>query len=236
MQSRAIAFELLHSGARGVPAESPLKEMPLWLSGEAPLPSLRELEAKGLRRHHHERTLDVNSVTRDVARHLDLWKAREAFTKTYGFAIPCKEAIDTLVALGPIVEVGAGTGYWSRLIDAAGGQVVATDLARPNGYGFSVGTHRNVLASNATAAARAFPDRAVLCVWPCYGKRWSAAMAASLKPGRVLALVGEGYGGCTGSDRLFDILEKDFEEIGGCAIPRFPYINDHLTIHRRRDV
>jgi len=54
-------------------------------------------------------------------------KERFALTKHYSWAIPNQEAIDYLVSQSPIIEMGAGTGYWSKLISDSGGEVIAFD-------------------------------------------------------------------------------------------------------------
>lgn len=50
----------------------------------------------------------------------------------YSFATPSPEAIDRLVSLGPIIEMGAGTGYWCSLVRSRGGEVVAYDKDPPS--------------------------------------------------------------------------------------------------------
>lgn len=45
----------------------------------------------------------------------------------YSEAVPTADAVRRLAALGSIVEVGAGGGYWARLIQDVGGDVLATD-------------------------------------------------------------------------------------------------------------
>jgi len=45
----------------------------------------------------------------------------------YAYAIPSKEAIHTIRAHGPILEVGAGTGYWASLINDKDTEIAAYD-------------------------------------------------------------------------------------------------------------
>lgn len=53
-------------------------------------------------------------------------------THTVGFAVPSQEALDVIAALGPIIEVGAGTGYWAALLQHAGADIIAYDEQPPS--------------------------------------------------------------------------------------------------------
>jgi hypothetical protein len=46
----------------------------------------------------------------------------------YSEAVPTTEALRALQALSPIIEVGAGRGYWARLLSELGCDIVASDL------------------------------------------------------------------------------------------------------------
>jgi SAM-dependent methyltransferase len=46
----------------------------------------------------------------------------------FAHVIPTHAAIAEIAACGPILEVGAGSGYWARLTRQAGAEVVAVDL------------------------------------------------------------------------------------------------------------
>ena len=43
------------------------------------------------------------------------------------FAVPSERALDLLASYAPLVEMGAGTGYWARLLQLRGVQVAAFD-------------------------------------------------------------------------------------------------------------
>jgi hypothetical protein len=53
-------------------------------------------------------------------------------THTAGFVGPNQPALDSIAALSPIIEVGAGTGYWAALLRHAGADVVAYDEQPPS--------------------------------------------------------------------------------------------------------
>lgn len=56
------------------------------------------------------------------------YKARNISTRLFSWAIPNKKAIDICSNYGPIVEVGAGTGYWAWLLRKQGVSVEALDI------------------------------------------------------------------------------------------------------------
>jgi hypothetical protein len=53
--------------------------------------------------------------------------AREWPCHLYAFAAPNSRALKALAEVSPIIEVGAGVGYWALLLRQAGVAVVATD-------------------------------------------------------------------------------------------------------------
>ena len=164
---------------------------------------------------------------------------RDAFIARFGFAVLTGRAIDKLIDLvgrdARIVEVGAGSGYWAAELQAAGMDVRATDPGemdamwsglRPNEYGVVEGL------TGVEAVEEYGPDYTLMMVWPQMDS-WPADTLAAYR-GDQLILVGEDRDGCTGTDRLFDILEAGWEEVGRVGIPRFPRVFDSLTVWRRR--
>ena len=92
-----------------------------------------------------------------------------------GFAVPNEAALQKLEDLSPIVQVGAGAGYWAALLQKRGVDVVAYDINPPGGNGgenvfFDVaymdnihpGSCTDIFGSNATLAQ----DRSLLLIWP----------------------------------------------------------------------
>ncbi len=211
-------------------AASPAFGIEDWLrTGQAP--PAAELRAAGLDRWRLPQHGGIDA-------RWQLQMARDVFVRLYGFSVPCAEAVEAIKAIGqPVLEVGAGTGYWSALLAAAGLDVVATDAAEPgaiNGYRFTTGRCHQVLQHTARDALLAYPRRTVLCSWPCYREPWLSQAIRIMRPGQHLVLIGEGAGGCTGTECLFHQLAADFDEVAHVAIPQWPGLNDRLTVHRKR--
>jgi hypothetical protein len=175
-----------------------------------------------------------------------------------GYAIPCHEAIETCVGLSPLVEVGAGLGFWAHLIERSGGDIVATDLyprtvlepasgeAEPSLQEMDsdhpcdtarIGTERSwhrVRPMDAADAVRAYPDRTVLMIWPSLGRSWPEEVLDAMVPGQCLIHVGQ-PGEATDTERFAErIRGEEFEEIGYVVIPTWPGQADGMTILRRR--
>lgn len=201
-------------------ARSPLADMSEWVASGHP-PTSASLRDRGL---------TAESPLTDEMR----W-VRKSFVRQWGFAIPCLEAVKALARVGPLVEVGAGTGCWTALLYAAGHDVIATDLADSGAqaHTFVVGCHAPIEALSAQAAVAQYPHRSVLCSWPTEGASWAADVAAELGPGKFFVLIGDGRGGTTGDARLFDTLDAKFETVSTVQIPQFPGVRDVLTIYRR---
>jgi hypothetical protein len=161
---------------------------------------------------------------------------RRDMVERFAWAIPSDKAITAIAKLSPIVEIGAGRGYWAYLLRKAGADVVAYDLYphghpewwRPNGDG---GAWTEILRGGAIAASR-HPDRTLLLVWPPMTPM--AADALRAYRGSTVAYVGEGRSGCTGDDAFHRALDREWQEVRTVSLPNWDGIHDDLTIYRRK--
>lgn len=205
-------------------AESPLAGMETWArTGE--VPPAEELRAYGL-----------TSDSISPQRYAELRLLRFPLTRTYSFAIPCREAVEALKRLAPLVEIGAGSGYWTAVLTAAGGDVLATDLQAfgETDYGFEAARWAPVEPFGAAEAVRAYPERNVFCCWPTEGAEWALEAAMEMRPGRLLAVIGEGVGGHTATEEFWQYLSESFSPLENIVIPQFPRTRDFLAICRKR--
>lgn len=168
---------------------------------------------------------------RKVAR-LSEWELRQTIIDHMSFAIPTPEALDLIADHSPIVEIGAGTGYWAWCLQQMGVDILAYDIRPPQG------TLENLwfqcwwtdVRRGGAIKARRHPDRALLMVWPYMDTMATQALKAYR--GDTMVYVGEGSGGCTADDSFFDLLD-DWSEIACLQLPQWDGINDHLTVWRR---
>ncbi|MBW8812516.1 MAG: hypothetical protein JF588_03735 [Caulobacterales bacterium] len=204
------ARQRLHEHFRTLLAQSPLAGMSEWVATGAPPPRA---------------TLEIDGRP-------DL---RWAFNQVWGFSVPCAEAVAALVELSPLVEIGAGSAYWTALLSAAGADIIATDLA-PSGvgeHGFEVAAYAPVEQLGAVEAVERYPDRAVFCSWPTQGAEWCFEAVGALRLRRLFAIIAEPPDGIAGSTSLFELLEHDFNILQRVALPRLYDRRDSLTIYRR---
>jgi len=175
---------------------------------------------------------EVGKVLRGLRPRDATWLRDEA-VKRYGFSIPCREAVALLSSFSPLLELGAGSGYWARILRAAGADVVATDVRDGSSYSKLWGGG-GVAKWDAAEAVDRWPDRNVFVSWPSNGLPWCAEAARRVRSGRTLAYMGEGRGGCTADASFFDVLDEMYDEAGTLAIPAWPDIHDFMGIYVRR--
>ncbi len=162
---------------------------------------------------------------------MSCWKERNELTKRYAWGIPNDTAIRAIASRGPVVEIGAGTGYWASLLRQAKCDVVAYD-EKPgeNGwvqveqcyYDVQVGQHEVVTAHQ---------DRTLLLCWPPMSDM--AELALRAYRGQTVVYVGENAGGCCASDEFFALLE-DWSEACEVRIPQWWGLHDAMWIYERK--
>jgi hypothetical protein len=163
------------------------------------------------------------------------FEERVRCVRRYAFAVPNAAALSTLARHAPIVELGAGTGYWAYLLRRRGVEIAAFDVAPPdraaNPYKFEPRTWTTV-AQGGVERLAAYPDRALFLCWP--GQRDPFADAAlAAYHGPTLLYVGEGPGGHTADERFFARLERDWRPLETIRLPNWPGTRDSLTVLQR---
>ena len=180
----------------------------------------------------------MNNYLLEAEPHLDRrgFEPRVTLAQKYAWAIPTNAAIRAIVQYSPIVEVGAGTGYWAHLIAEAGGDVRAFDSQPPgrgkNSYGHRV-QHFAVRRASSTVAAR-YPHRTLFLCWPPYDTGMSLNAIQAYK-GKHVIFIGESRYGCTATPEFHDHLEERFTQIDVVDLPQWAGIHDSLSIWRRQE-
>jgi hypothetical protein len=169
---------------------------------------------------------------------LDLPARRRELAARFAWAVPGPAALATIADAGPVVEAGAGTGYWAALLRDSGADVVATDPAagRANPYHADGPLWTEVSRLDGVAAVRRHPDRTLLLCWPPPdddAASWSVLRAYR---GDVLLYVGEGPDGPAGTARFHRELALNWTATDEVAIPTWPGLRDRLTVFRRNPV
>jgi hypothetical protein len=190
---------------------------------------------------------------------LDLPSRRRELAAIFAWAIPDGPALGLVARHSPLLECGAGTGYWAALLAPHGADVLASDVAPPGqtapGHGAAAaagpptgnpfhGTHprwTDVEPLDAARAVRAHPGRTLLLCWPPYDDDSGSYAALRAYRGDVLLYVGDlpgpdGMPGATGTARFHRELALNWTPAEWAALPNWPGLADRLVVYRRNAV
>jgi hypothetical protein len=171
----------------------------------------------------------------NVVRFVQMLKRRHAYSETYAWAIPNQEAIATLVQYSPLIESGAGRGYWAALAAAEGADILAFDPNPPDREGVNSwhrqsGMFFNVGRANLEIVSR-HPDRTLFLCWPPFNSDAALRTLRHYK-GKTVIYVGD-EGRDAGTPQFRAELAAHFTRLQVVDIPRWPGINDRLEVWRR---
>lgn len=185
----------------------------------------------------HEFDLDDDwRRIRPLEEAMKLYELRDRFIKQFGFAIPSEEALDACVALAPLLEVGAGSGYLTALLRARGVDVIPTDPELAYGHIVDHGAHCNDMEPlQAKTAIRRWPGRTVLMSWPA-PDRWPLQALRAMRPGQHLIMIGEADGGCCANEETWAYIEAAFRFVRSAPIPVWPGLHDRFQVWRKRRI
>ena len=149
----------------------------------------------------------------------------------YGYAILNAPTVEQLKGFSPIVEVGAGTGYWAWELRLAGLDIVPTDPLPKHSFGKSA-PWTQILRLTGPQAAKQYPSRNLLICWPDFNKTWPEETIKQFT-GEYVLYAGEPEVGCTGTLEMFEELSASFTLEQVLEIPRFRANNDRLYVYKR---
>jgi len=169
---------------------------------------------------------------------LDLEERRRELASLFCWGVPNERALDVLAAHAPLVECGAGMGYWSALLRARGVDVLAFDAAPPHKsaneyHRFPREPWTAVAAEDSVLAARRHSDRTLFLCWPPYDDDASSYAVLRAYRGAKLVFVGEG---ATGSIRFHRELALNWSLEEEVRLPNWPRLRDTLMVYRRNAV
>eukprot|EP00873_Tetraselmis_striata_P037874 jgi/Tetstr1/458138/TSEL_044630.t1 len=192
----------------------------------------------------------------------DLAAARRewaALAEAHALNLPTSAALGLMARHGPLLEVGAGSGYWASLLAKMRVDIVAVSSptweGRWNGQG---GREEGepLAAAGGTAPAfagvaaggpetvAAHPARTLVLMWPDYGGAGGYGLAAvEAYTGEALLLVGEWADcrppggpphGAAFSPELQALVEERFERADTLPLPNWPGRAGRLMLFKRR--
>ncbi len=169
--------------------------------------------------------LDLFNSVREQSLELQL-SIRKKLIWAYSWAIPNDEAVFALRELSPLIEVGAGTGYWAWLLRQAGADVIAVDKnpqAPP---------HWTSIVDGDSSRSREYPNRTLFLCWPSYQDPMAFDALRSYA-GSHVAYVGE-MRGRTADEDFHRYLTEAFMLEREIEIPVWPGYRDCLYVFRRK--
>jgi hypothetical protein len=188
-----------------------------------------------------ERLSDELAAPPDYADPLHKHKGMSSYARRvwcvrrYAFAIPTETALSVLARFAPIIELGAGMGYWAHLLRRRGVDCLAFDAAPPdqlpNPHRLSAFTWTTVQRGG-IEVLRDHANRALLLCWPPYRDPF-AARALMAYAGATLLYIGESAGGHTADDSFFAQLEHGWRPLQEVPLPNWPGTADRLLVYQR---
>jgi hypothetical protein len=102
-----------------------------------------------------------------------------ALAQRFAYVFPHPRLLEVVRRFSPLVELGAGTGYWAYLLTAIGADVIAYDMApvdgpRTNRYHREVRPWSLVLGGDAGVLAEHRSRSLFLCWPPRYSSLWES--------------------------------------------------------------
>ena len=179
---------------------------------------------------------------------LEEWDFRRLFTQMFSFSIPTIEAIENIksfVGSDPVVEYMSGSGYWAYFMSQAGINIIPSDIPivyedKNNEYYNSNIKRKNFIPLeekdiNKIPVSDFFGNKTVMFSWIPYDEDIANRVLEEMSLGQKLIVIGEGYGGCTGSDCFNDILNRQFTLVGEANIPQFEGIHDSISFYTKNN-
>ncbi len=144
-----------------------------------------------------------------------------------GWGILSDEYLNTIVEQGgDWIEVGAGSGYYSAVLQAKGLNIIPTDFNGNEGDWRYM--HTDVVRMDVRTAVEMYPGYSILCSWPY--PDMADEIAELVVPGQKLAVVGPLYASL--SENLSAILANDTDKV----ISYIPSVDGNLSGQRAKDV
>lgn len=174
---------------------------------------------------------------------------REQLVRDYAWAIPDPVTLQFIVehAQGRIVEMGAGTGYWSWQLSQFHIDVIAFDVYPPhtsteNYYHCPRDNNRQPTGETGKSYFDVQPgtpeiltqhaDRTLFLCWPPYEEPMATECLKHYQGNRLI-YIGEGDGGCTADDEFHQTLDNEWEEVASHRPIQWEYIHDYVCVYER---
>ena len=181
-------------------------------------------EGEGLERHEQELRLALK---------------RPELVSRYAFSIPTGDILEPIAAHSPLIELGAGTGYWAMCLTDAGADIIAFDKRPPgeeppgewydanrwfDDTWFAVGEGDEAMAGH-------HPGRSLLLCWPPLYDPMAAGALERYRAAGGKTLI---YIGCPGGcgDDEFSAALASMEPVLSMELWSWPGIDEKMAVYR----
>lgn len=184
------------------------------------------------------------SIEEQFKLQIESGKAREELVDRYSWAVPTPEAIEALAQFSPLVEIGAGRGYWAVLLKEAGAEIDCFDETPPDTEkeNFWHRLHRKYkgwvrvftkVHQAGPEIAAVYPEATLFLCWPPYDTPMAYDCLRQYEGKRVV-FIGEGDGGCCADEAFWKLLQEQFEHVLDIDIPTWWGVRDYVTVWERK--
>jgi hypothetical protein len=202
-------------------------------------PYLEEWRAQLGRQRRREGTIQRLLERRQFKKLPTFRKYRKPYQDKYSYAIPNEEALSTLSEFAPLVEVGAGTGYWAWLLRQRGTDIICYDSSPPspdsgqNQFHPRARCWSQVLEGDETVVDR-HPERTLFLCWPplrdSMAYRALARYRGNIFVGVFEAPQANGINGSTADDQFMNLLKQSWSLIRRVDLPHWELCWDALFV------
>ncbi|MGW4815203.1 hypothetical protein ACWEPB_26660 [Kitasatospora cineracea] len=164
--------------------------------------------------------------------------SRKLIARTFGWGLPLETSVAWLagqIGPRPVLEVGAGAGYWASQLQRRGADVKATDLLDVARNGFTTGVrYTDIETVGAAQAAARHPEHILMMVWPPH-RMDMAHSALTAYAGDTVVYIGDPRGGMCATEAFFQSLETAWQKTASCPTHlRWLGYRDTITVYRRK--
>lgn len=168
-----------------------------------------------------------------------LFSQRHDFVSDFSFTIPYYDILKKIASYSPIVEIGAGSGYWARCLTGVGADIIAYDSFPPGEQKVWEWDKSNpwfddywfgIIEGDESAASH-HPDRTLFLAWPMpmNPMAYNALMHYKNTGGRTLIYVGDPHPASSGDEHFYRELEK-YKLVDETDLYSWPGIHEKLLI------
>lgn len=161
---------------------------------------------------------------------------RPRLISEYALAIPTRDVLRYITDCGPVVEIGAGNGYWAHLIRQLGGDIIPIELDPPetgrNNHAFTKSWTDMVEGDHDSLGE--YIDRVLFLCWPTPSLANTVARKFIETGISDFIYIGEGPDSATADVEFFKLLNEHCIGVRELQVCSYPGINDSLLHIRRK--